>query len=682
MTPKKNTRASLESKQTGFCGGMSTTELKIRIELILDGVDTRQIIEPVTGLSSLSHALQHEFLSLLTEIAEISMIHAYSLMLVYTSALKLMNTSGHAQWLETIKQALIEGDYKQADYLINNYTEFVSEIDETIVQFADIVEILGKLVSTLSKNPVKIYPINKTMFQLPYTDGKHLFLPSSLSIFDNYTDNYLLYKIIAFQLLGQIQCNTRQAINKINTGISNNGADFLNQFSFIETLRINHYLKREFPGVWKSILYLHQKLGVVPYPEYIFSDYEQTTVFDTLALIEKAEIPILFPQPLSYQCDLSPEALCLIQAEEEKKQAVVMNLFNDNVDVSEDKGTDDEMADRISLRHKADTTAPSNSHEKYKDIWDQLNETVVEYKKHTERLRDEEKQNRVFFYPEWDTSLKQYRQNWCRVEEITISGNDDKDQSLNISELRFSEHQIKKTLDMILNTQRFIRYQDDGDEIDIDAWVEASSNKTKYADDFQHVYIRNNKNNRSVAIMFAVDISGSTAGWKNDIIKQSTWLLSRTLSKLNDQYAIYAFSGSGREQCDIYPVKQFDEKYSADIKQRISKLSAKRYTRMGAAIRHLSKKLNQTEAKTKILFVLTDGRPDDIDSYRGHYGIEDTRRAFNEAKALYLNPFVLTFDKESIDYLPHMLGKKRYRLISNISMLPVQISALYKQLTT
>jgi len=103
---------------------------------------------------------------------------------------------------------------------------------------------------------------------------------------------------------------------------------------------------------------------------------------------------------------------------------------------------------------------------------------------------------------------------------------------------------------------------------------------------------------------------------------------------------------------------------------------------MGAAIRHLSKILNQAEAKTKILFVLTDGRPDDIDSYRGHYGVEDTRRAFNEAKALYLNPFVLTFDQACIDYLPHMLGKNRYRLISDIAMLPVQISTIYKQLTT
>ena len=681
--PERNTtKVSLESKQTGSCGGMSSTELKIRIELILDGVDTRQIIEPVTALAGLSHALQSEFLVQLSKIAELSVNHAYALMLVYAPALSLMNTTDHDHWLNRIKQALVEKDFEAADSLIKHYTSFVAQLDKTAVPFVSVSDILEKLVSTISNNALTVSQMDITENSLAYTDGKRLFLPPSINLLDNYADNYLLYKVITFQLLSQIECNSQEALEKVKAGIANNGERFLNQFSFIETLRINHYLKGEFPGVWKKILYLHKKLNLEPYPEAIFSGYDRTTVFDSLALIEKDDIHMPFAQALPYQCDFSPQALCLVKAGEDKKQTVLMNLFKDNVDAGEDSAADDAVADRISLRHNANAASPSNLPEKHSDVWKQLNEMVVDHKEETQRLKDEEKQHRVFFYPEWDTSLKQYRQNWCRVQELVMQVDDDNDQSLNISELRFSEYQIKKTLDMIINTQRFIRYQSDGDEIDIDAWVEASSNKTQHADDFQQVYIRNNKNSRSVAIMFAIDISGSTAGWKNEIIKQSTWLLSRTLSKLDDQYAIYAFSGSGREQCDIYPVKQFDEKYSNTIKQRISKLAAQQYTRMGAAIRHLSKILNQAEAKTKILLVLTDGKPDDIDSYRGHYGIEDTRRAFNEAKALHLNPFVLTFDKDSIEYLPYMLGKNRYRLISEISMLPVQISTLYKQLTT
>lgn len=684
LGPKRDTKAvSLESKQTGSCGGMSTTELKIRIELVLDGVDTKQIIEPVTELAALSHALQSEFLSELTKVAELSVSHAYSLMLVYSSALNLMNPAEHAYWIERIKQALIEREFEQADSLITHYADFVNQLDKSTVQCADITDILEKLVSSISHNTLTINPMDMTRHTQAYTDGNQLFLPPSVSLLKSYAENYLLYKVMTFQLLGQLECKTRLAVDKIKAGISREGNEFLSQFSFIETVRINHYLSSEFPGLWKNIRDIHQTLGITDYPESLFSDFEQTSVFDTLALIEQDRAQLFFSEPLPYQCDFSPEALDLVQSGEENNPIILMNLFNNNTDADEEALTEDKMADRISLRHNESATSPDNLPQKQSDIWEQLTETVARQQKENEKQLEKENRQCVYFYPEWDASLKQYRQNWCRVEEIPISTDiDNEDNVLDSFDLRFSEYRIKKTLDMIINSQRSIRYQSDGDDIDIDAWVEASSNKTKHADDFQNIYIRNNKNSRSVAIMFAVDISGSTAGWKNEIIQQSTWLLSRTLSKLDDQHAIYAFSGSGREHCDIYPVKKFEEKYNNTIKQRIGQLSAKQYTRMGAAIRHLSKILNQTEAKTKILFILTDGRPDDIDSYRGHYGVEDTRRAFNEAKALHLNPFVLTFDHECIDYLPHMLGKNRYRLISNISMLPVQISTIYKQLTT
>jgi len=227
-----------------------------------------------------------------------------------------------------------------------------------------------------------------------------------------------------------------------------------------------------------------------------------------------------------------------------------------------------------------------------------------------------------------------------------------------------------------------MRGQNDGDEIDIDAWVSARSGKSKDADDYQNLYIRNNTNNRDVAIMFAVDLSGSTSGWKNTMIKQSTWLLCKTLARMGDQYAVYGFSGAGRNDCRVYPVKKFEENYTKSVKSRIFSMKPDQYTRMGVAIRHLSKLLGKTSAKTRILFVLTDGRPDDVDSYRGQYGVEDTRLALNEAKALSLKPFVLTFDKEGMDYLPYMLGSNRYQLITDISQLPIQISTIYKQLTT
>lgn len=681
--PNRDTKKlSLESRQTGSCGGMSTTELKIRIELILDGVDTTKIIEPVTELAALSHAIQSEFLTQLSEVATLSVKHAYSLMLIYTSALNLMSTSEHALWLDKIKESLIEKDLTRTDSLLNNYSDFTSQLSKSKVQFEDVSDILEKLISAISNRDIAVCSLDGIVNALPYTDGQKLYIPHSIDLFDTHSENLMLYKVIAFHLFGQIEWNTWLGINRLNQAILNEKVNFLADFSLIETLRINWYLKRTFPGIWNNILYLHNKWKLPPYPDAIFSGYEFPSVYDSLEIACSSDTTIAYTQPLPYQGSFSPENILLTESIDPAEQPALIHIKDEGLNEDGDFA-DDINGSRITLNNKVGALSVNNLADNNPLLWNQLNEMIDSHLEQKEQSRDEEKKKNVFLYPEWDISLKQFRRDWCRVEEIPLPAEVNCNFSmLNLKELRFSDYQIKKTLDMIINSQKHIRHQTDGDEIDIDAWVEANSNRTKQVDDFQRVYIRNNKNNRSVAIMFAVDISGSTAGWKSEIIQQSIWLLSRTLSKMQDQYAIYAFSGTGRHQCEVFPVKKFHENNSEAIKQRIASLKARQYTRMGAAVRHMSKILNQSDAKTKILFVLTDGKPDDIDSYRGHYGVEDTKQAFNEAKALHLNPFVLTFDHEGIEYLPYMLGKNRYRLISNISMLPIQISTIYRQLTS
>jgi nitric oxide reductase NorD protein len=673
--------ALLESKQTGSCGGMSTTELKIRIELILTDIKSKEsIMAPVTQLAKLSHLSQSEFLNRLEQLADISMEHAYSMMLVYEPALTIMDTSQHQQWIEQLIEAVSAKETVKANSLIDNYTDFKSQINTSTTQFVNVADILEKLIFSITEQEYTLVRLDHTIEDKPYTNGKSIFLPESISLFDNYQDNYLLYKIIAFHQLGQIECQTNLAVEEIKQGVVEYGDDFLDLFSTVETLRIDQHLKHKFPGIWKNIIKLQQQLGIDDYPELTLTNSAETTVFDSIALVKKLANKQNNFTSLPYQSNFSPEKLIYDSTEITTKQPVHMNIYNPDEEIAQEEENSQD-SQRVYFKHNANSDAPSSASQSQVDIWQDLAGKVENHQQKQEKLRDEQKQN-TYLYPEWDTSINQYRTDWCRIREIPIELQNEQIQTIDDPELKFFEYRIKKALDLVINDQKLIRYQSDGDDIDIDAWVSAKSNKTKHADDFQNLYIRNNKNSRSVAIMFAVDISGSTAGWKNKIIKQSTWLLSRTLAKLNDQYAIYAFSGSGREQCHIYPIKKFDENYNDHIKQRILSLEAQQYTRMGAAIRHLSKTLRQTDAKTKILFVLTDGKPDDVDSYRGHYGVEDTRRAFNEAKAQQINPFVLTFDQEAMDYLPYMLGKKHFRLISNIAMLPIQISTIYKQLTT
>jgi nitric oxide reductase NorD protein len=187
---------------------------------------------------------------------------------------------------------------------------------------------------------------------------------------------------------------------------------------------------------------------------------------------------------------------------------------------------------------------------------------------------------------------------------------------------------------------------------------------------------------RNIAVAFMVDMSGSTRGWINDAERESLILLCEALESLGDRYAIYGFSGMTRKRCELYKVKAFDEPYGAEVQARISGIRPQDYTRMGFAIRHLTKVLRETEARTRILITLSDGKPDDYSDYRGEYGIEDTRRALLEARRDGIHPYCITIDEQARDYLPHMYGPAAYTLVDEVRQLPLKVSDIYRRLTT
>jgi nitric oxide reductase NorD protein len=138
-----------------------------------------------------------------------------------------------------------------------------------------------------------------------------------------------------------------------------------------------------------------------------------------------------------------------------------------------------------------------------------------------------------------------------------------------------------------------------------------------------------------------------------------------------------------RKRCEVFPIKDFDESYDDEVKARISGIKAGDYTRMGAAIRHLSQRLVEVEARTKLLITLSDGKPDDyLGDYRGEYGIEDTRQALFEARRNGIHAFCITIDEEGQEYLPHMYGAANYTVISEVEKLPLKVSDIYKKITT
>jgi nitric oxide reductase NorD protein len=153
------------------------------------------------------------------------------------------------------------------------------------------------------------------------------------------------------------------------------------------------------------------------------------------------------------------------------------------------------------------------------------------------------------------------------------------------------------------------------------------------------------------------------------------------MERLEDKYAICGFSGKGRKNCRFYRIKSFKEKYeSTAVKRRIGGLIPNQFTRMGPAIRRASEVLSDEKSKMKLLFILSDGKPNDIDEYEGRYGVEDTRMAIKEAERLNIVPFCLTIDLTGRDYLQRIFGKKNHAVLPSVESLTRKLPELYARI--
>jgi nitric oxide reductase NorD protein len=170
-----------------------------------------------------------------------------------------------------------------------------------------------------------------------------------------------------------------------------------------------------------------------------------------------------------------------------------------------------------------------------------------------------------------------------------------------------------------------------------------------------------------------------------DLEKESMVLLIGALEAIGDDYGIYGFSGYGRDNVEFYVLKDLDEPLSDAVKARIDKTEPIRSTRMGPAIRHATAKLEEHDAKVRILFLVSDGRPQDHgygrDRTEREYAINDTHQALMEAKRKGIVPFCLTVDREGHEYLGQMCEDIDYDILGDIESLPSRLPTLYRRLT-
>ncbi|MBI2875718.1 MAG: VWA domain-containing protein [Candidatus Tectomicrobia bacterium] len=300
---------------------------------------------------------------------------------------------------------------------------------------------------------------------------------------------------------------------------------------------------------------------------------------------------------------------------------------------------------------------------------------------------------RFFFYDEWDYLIQDYRLGWCRLREMAPEG----------SSIDFVDQALEEYADLILALRkRFQRLKPqayhkqrraiEGEEIELDAALEAVVDRKSGQSPSEKVYIERRRKRREVSTLFLLDMSASTDEKLPDspkriidVEKEAALLMAEALDALGDEYAIYGFSGFGRENVDFFIVKDFGEGYSLEVKTRLAALRPHRSTRMGPAIRHSLQKLVARESQLKTLILLSDGYPQDHDYGEDRtdreYGLHDTRMALQEVRRLGIKAFCVTVDPSGNDYLRQMCGGPHYLVIRDVASLPRELPRIYQGLT-
>lgn len=293
-----------------------------------------------------------------------------------------------------------------------------------------------------------------------------------------------------------------------------------------------------------------------------------------------------------------------------------------------------------------------------------------------------------YLYDEWDGSIRDYRSRWCCVLEQAAPEATSDFAECTLAAYGPVVRGIRRYFDS-LRPQAFLRMHGEayGDELDVDAVVRRATDRIAGAEPSERIYLRRDKRERSVAVAFLVDLSGSTSRQLGvgaqrviDIEKESLVLLCEALEAVGDQYALYGYSGRGRAQVEFMVLKEFDEHDRNRVARRIGALTPLNQNRDGAAIRHATAKLLRREARIRLLVLLSDGRPLDED-YAGEYALEDTKCALREARAAGVHPFCVTVDRSADDYLTRMYGEVAFVVIDRVAVLPEQLPRLYARLT-
>lgn len=292
-------------------------------------------------------------------------------------------------------------------------------------------------------------------------------------------------------------------------------------------------------------------------------------------------------------------------------------------------------------------------------------------------------------YPEYDYLVRRDRPEWCAVREYQVSAKNAAP-ILHVEEARTDISQKLANMIRAARTGRTerLRRQAEGDVLDMDACIEATISRRMNVAPDHRVYNRYERRSRDLSVLILLDASNSTSTVVQgsgvsvlDIERISTVLLSHTISGLGDKFALAGFCSDTREDVRYFRIKDFEEPYDLHAKMRLAGVESGMSTRLGAAIRHAAEDLARQRSYRRLLLVVTDGEPCDIDVDDDRYLVEDARAAVHSLNRRGIDTFCVTLGSDAPSYADRIFGKGGTTTVTSVEQLPIHLPAIFHRLT-
>jgi nitric oxide reductase NorD protein len=697
---------------------LTADQLEERLEALVYMVlnSRRSVDEPAGFLAGLPRASQDRFLASVALIGATSAELAYNFCTFAPPALELVGETDWHDWVLHIMDTYDQSGVLRCIVAMQRVKEHIEARRRSRqgVAFEEVSRVLASFVCGLSGRMLRLVAGDAT-----YTDTETLYLPPRLDRFRGRDENYRLYKAVAVHLWAQAWFGTWRGSVAGIADAYHDRDQALRLLHALETLRLDACIARELPGVSREMQRLRGKEGAVR-PSIHWQEAVRrlqdpaATVEHSAQFLEGLYAQGIEPPAVCYQGVLLPERTEQAMRVRQKREGEALRdaldlIAEEHAQAREGRDTEGEpepfealpipdddwpQGCRVELRlHGEPVTLSHDVQQLLASIAQDFGNIPAEYleaagagryREGPERDRESGAvvgDDQAHLYDEWDHGRQQYRKEWCLLKERDVHPVRDGFVARTVQKHRGLLKHLYRTFEALRGEDRMMRRQPFGEDIDLDAVVESYVDQRLGRESGERLFIKKRREDRNIAVMFMVDMSGSTKGWINDVEREALVLLCESLEILGDRYAIYGFSGFTHKRCELFRIKHFDEPYDDDVRARISGVKPQDYTRMGVAIRHLTRLLGEVEARTKLLITLSDGRPDDQDGYRGTYGIEDTRQALLEARYQGIHPYCITIDDEALEYLPHMYGPVSFTLINQVERLPFKVSDIYRRIT-